>query len=67
MATDKCQGNNFYQRPDDTLETAKDRLKVYDEQTAPLIEFYEKTGLLSSIDAEQTKDKSYPELLGILN
>lgn len=42
---DKC-GAKLYQRSDDTEETAKDRLKVYEEQTAPLVEYYEKKGQL---------------------
>jgi len=36
---DKC-GGPLYQRADDNPETIKNRLKVYQEQTAPLIEFY---------------------------
>lgn len=36
---DKC-GGSLYQRADDNPETIKNRLKVYQEQTAPLIEFY---------------------------
>ena len=38
---DKC-GGELYQRPDDTVETVKKRLKVYFAETAPLIEYYHK-------------------------
>jgi adenylate kinase len=62
---DKC-GGELYQRADDALETAKDRLKLYNEQTAPLVPYYEKAGLLSRIDASQSKEKSYPELIAVL-
>ena len=40
------------QRPDDNEETVAERLKVYDEKTKPLIEFYAKQGLLRTIHAE---------------
>jgi adenylate kinase len=62
---DKC-GGELYQRPDDSLETAKDRLKVYNEQTAPLIEYYKEKGLLSEIDSGLSKEDSYPLLISVL-
>ena len=42
---DKC-GSKLVKRKDDTEETIKQRLKNYNEQTAPLINFYKKLGLL---------------------
>jgi adenylate kinase len=48
---DKC-GGELYQRPDDTVETVKKRLKVYFAETAPLIEYYRKAGKLLDIDGE---------------
>ena len=45
----------IYQRSDDSLETAQNRLKVYDEQTAPLIKFYTDNGLLAKIDSSLPK------------
>ena len=38
---DKCQGE-LYQRTDDSLETAQNRMKIYNEQTAPLVDYYQK-------------------------
>ncbi len=46
---DKC-GGELYQRDDDKEETVRNRLKVYSNQTAPLIDFYRKKGLLRSIE-----------------
>jgi len=46
---DKCKGE-LYQREDDKEDTIEARLKVYEEQTAPLIDFYRKKGALISID-----------------
>ena len=37
-------------RVDDTAEVAEERLKVYHEHTAPLVAYYEQTGLLRKID-----------------
>lgn len=44
-------GAALYQRDDDREETIRHRLKVYREQTAPLVEYYEKEGLLATIAA----------------
>lgn len=46
---DKC-GGELYQRDDDTLEKAKNRLEVYYKETAPLTEYYKKTGVLYSTE-----------------
>ena len=46
---DTCQGE-LYQRDDDKEETIRNRLKVYQDQTAPLITFYHEKRILSSID-----------------
>ena len=43
---DNC-GGPLHQREDDSSETVKNRLDIYEEQTAPLIAFYESKGLLS--------------------
>ena len=45
---DKC-GSELFQRPDDRLETVKNRLKVYEGQTRPLIEYYTKKGILKKV------------------
>jgi adenylate kinase len=46
---DKC-GGALYQRDDDREETIAARLKVYQSQTAPLIDYYQQRGLLREID-----------------
>lgn len=46
---DRC-GGKLYQRPDDTPETQKHRIKVYFEQTAPLIDYYRDKDLLVEVD-----------------
>ena len=44
--------HRLFQRPDDNEHTVAERLKVYDEQTKPLAEFYRGHGLLRAIKAE---------------
>jgi len=46
---DTC-GGELYQRADDQEKTIRERLKVYDKQTAPLIQYYRGKGLLRAID-----------------
>ena len=49
--------HQLFQRPDDNEATVAERLKVYDEKTKPLIEFYREHGILKSIDAEGELDE----------
>lgn len=58
---DDCSGELF-QRPDDSMATAQERLKVFYAQTQPLIEYYEKTGLLVAI-TETEKSKVHSALM----
>lgn len=48
----RCQGEYLYQRDDDKPETVQARLKTFHGQTAPLINYYTKAGLLTKIDGE---------------
>ncbi len=63
---DRC-GGELYQRSDDSLETAQNRLKVYEEQTAPLVRFYTDKHLLARIDSSLPREQSYGLLLEVLN
>jgi adenylate kinase len=49
--------HQLFQRPDDNEATVAERLKVYDEKTKPLIEFYRGHRILRSIDAEGELDE----------
>jgi adenylate kinase len=49
--------HQLFQRPDDNEATVAERLKVYDEKTKPLIEFYREQGILRVIDAEGELDE----------
>lgn len=49
---DAC-GGKLYQRSDDSIETAQHRLTVYFEQTLPLIEYYQRQGILHEVDGQR--------------
>ncbi|MBM3220220.1 MAG: adenylate kinase [Candidatus Rokubacteria bacterium] len=53
---DKC-GGELYQRKDDDEATVLNRLQVYERQTAPLLDYYRKRGVLKTIAAEGAVDK----------
>jgi adenylate kinase len=63
---DKC-GGELYQRPDDTVETVKERLKVYFAETAPLIDYYTRAGKLLEIDGEGGVDEVGQRMVAALN
>lgn len=58
---DEC-GQALIQRPDDSEETAKDRIEIYEEQTSPLIEYYEKSGKLQKFDGNNNIDEVYVDI-----
>jgi adenylate kinase len=62
---DRC-GGELYQRSDDTLETVGDRMRVYTNKTAPLLEFYRQRGLLREVDGEPGIDAVWNAIHGIL-
>ena len=63
---DAC-GGRLYQRDDDKAETVRARLKVYRQQTAPLIEYYRKAGLLVQIDGAGDIDSVHAALLAAIH
>lgn len=62
---DKC-GGELYQRADDTAETMKNRLSVYEESTRPLIEYYRKAGVYTEIDGRQAIEQVTADLIKVL-
>ena len=59
---DKCSGE-LYQRSDDVPTTIKERLKVFFAQTAPLIDYYTKTGKLVEVNGEGGMDQIKQRIL----
>ena len=62
---DKC-GSELVLRDDDKPETVKNRLAVYHEQTQPLIDFYEKKGVLRTVDGTLPMEEVFAAITGIL-
>ena len=62
---DNC-GSNLVQRPDDTEAPAVNRLAVYDEQTAPLLDYYNKQGILKTVNGDQSFDKVFEDIKAVL-
>lgn len=60
-------GAELTQRKDDTREVAQARFDTYFRETAPLIEYYEKKGVLRAIDANGTIDEVWERLLKVIN
>lgn len=63
---DKC-GGVLFQRPDDKPDTVRNRLKVYEDQTAPLIEYYTKSGLLKKVSGDLAVDELFKVLSKIFS
>lgn len=49
----QCSGE-VYQREDDQYETVMNRLRVFEEQTAPLVKYYQSKNILMNIDGDQS-------------
>ena len=59
-------GSELYQRDDDKAETVERRIKVYFENTAPLIDYYRAHGQLAEIDGTQPIDKVSQQMLAAI-
>lgn len=62
---DKC-GSELILRDDDKPETVQNRLKVYHEQTQPLIDFYSAKGVLKEVDGTQDMNAVFEDIVKIL-
>ena len=63
--TCKC-GEKLVQRADDNEETVKQRISVYEKQTAPLVEYYGKTGKLVTVNGHKGVDEVFDEIVNKL-
>jgi adenylate kinase len=59
-------GSRLVQRDDDNEETVRNRLKVYRDQTEPLIEFYEARGLLKRFDGQRSPTEVHDHIRATL-
>ncbi len=63
---DRC-GSELVLRDDDKPETVKNRLKVYHEQTQPLIDYYKKQGILYDVDGTLPMEEVFEAIKKVLN
>ena len=63
---DKC-GGELYQRPDDNEATIRERLKVYFNQTTPVLEYYKNNGKLIAVDGKLSIDEVAAKVIEVLN
>jgi adenylate kinase len=59
-------GSPLFQREDDKPETVKNRIKVYLQQTTPLIDYYRKQGLLVEVDGTKSIEEVGKDLLAAI-
>jgi adenylate kinase len=62
---DRCKGE-LYQRKDDSFEVISNRLKVYHDQTQPLIEYYGKRNLLHKVDGSGKIEMIFDKICDII-
>lgn len=62
---DDC-GTELVQRDDDSPETVRARLRVYHDQTEPLVDFYKGRGILKVVDGRQELDVAAAEISALL-
>ncbi len=60
-------GSELYQREDDQAETVQNRVRVYQRETEPLIEYYRDRGLLLEIDGDQPIEQVTGEIIEALD
>ena len=63
---DVC-GGPLYQRSDDNEETIKNRMKVYMDNTAPLLDYYQKQKKLKTFNADSGADKACSQFMAMVN
>lgn len=63
---EKCEGEHLYQRDDDKPETVRARLRVFQEQTAPLIDYYSSQGKLVTVPGEGGVNEVFESIRGVL-
>ncbi len=68
-AADKAcprDGGEMYQRDDDKPETIKKRLDVYEEKTAPLVDYYRESAILREVDGDRPQAEVFDDVVALL-
>lgn len=64
---DVCGGRDLYRRPDDTPEAITERLRLYDEQTEPLLIYYRARGVVHEVDGNRPVEEVTADVLRALS
>ena len=64
---DECGSTEFTRRADDNEETVRQRLEAYHAQTAPLIAYYEKAGIVKRVDGMASIDEVTRQIEQVLD
>jgi adenylate kinase len=59
-------GSEIYQRTDDNEETVRNRLRIYNDQTRPLIDFYSRKGILVDIDGDREIEPIFRDVVAVI-
>lgn len=62
---DKCSGE-LYQRSDDNEETVTNRVRVYVEETSPLVSYYTEKGIILNLNGEKAIDEVFEDICNAL-
>ncbi|MFP9192545.1 adenylate kinase [Natrialbaceae archaeon A-CW1-1] len=65
-AEDPAVEERLVQREDDSEETVRERLRVYRENTEPVLEYYEDKGVLERVDGEQAPDEVWEDVRAVI-
>ncbi len=63
---DRC-GGELYQRQDDNETTVANRIRVYTEETMPVLDYYRKSGLLRQVDGARSGETVFRDIISILS
>ncbi len=63
---DLC-GGELQRRTDDNEESIKERIRIYQQQTLPVLEFYRQEGVLHEVDASLAVEDVFAKIEGLLN
>jgi adenylate kinase len=63
---DKCGSTEFKVRDDDKPEAVRNRLRVYRDETAPILPYYKAKGMLQTIDGMAPIDEVYRKITALL-
>ena len=63
---DQC-GGELYQRDDDSLQTVTERLKVYNQQTAPVVKYYQQLNMLTVVNGHTEISQVFNQIVSALD